>query len=308
MKKALVFPGQGSQIVGMGKDFYDNFSVAKKVFDEVDDALNFKLSDIIFNGPEEELTATQNAQPALMAVSMAIWRVFQQETGLDITDFTYVAGHSLGEYSALCAAKALSLSDTARLLQRRGIAMAKATQIQKGSMAAILGLNIASVQKLAEETQTFVTNDNSIGQVVISGAFGNIEKACEKAKEMGAKRALMLNVAGAFHCPLMQTAAEEMKPILDEVSFNKPVIPVVANVLASSVNDAEQIKQLLYKQITGQVRWTETVQWLERQNVAEIIELGAGKVLSGLVKKTSPEMQVFSINDILSLEEFKKTI
>ena len=308
MLKALVFPGQGSQSVGMGKDLYDTFSVAKEVFQEVDDALSFKLSDVIFNGTAENLTATQNAQPALMAMSMAVWRVVQQEAGLKIKDFAYVAGHSLGEYSALCAAESLSLADTARLLQKRGLAMAKAAEKQKGLMAAIIGMDAASVQSLAKQTDTFVANDNSIGQIVISGSVENIEKACLKAKEMGAKRALPLNVAGAFHSPLMQSAAEEMKDVLKNVSFKTPVIPVVPNVLAESINDAAAIKELLYRQITGQVRWTETVQWLNSHGVEQIIEMGAGKVLNGLIKRTVPDMQVFSINDMLSLEEFEKTI
>ena len=287
---------------------YDTFSVAKEVFQEVDDALSFKLSDVIFNGTAENLTATQNAQPALMAMSMAVWRVVQQEAGLKIKDFAYVAGHSLGEYSALCAAESLSLADTARLLQKRGLAMAKAAEKQKGLMAAIIGMDAASVQSLAKQTDTFVANDNSIGQIVISGSVENIEKACLKAKEMGAKRALPLNVAGAFHSPLMQSAAEEMKDVLKNVSFKTPVIPVVPNVLAESINDAAAIKELLYRQITGQVRWTETVQWLNSHGVEQIIEMGAGKVLNGLIKRTVPDMQVFSINDMLSLEEFEKTI
>lgn len=308
MLKALVFPGQGSQSIGMGKDLYDAFPVAKEVFEEVDDALNFKLSDVIFNGSAEDLTATQNAQPALMTMSMAVWRVLQNQAGLKINDFSYAAGHSLGEYSALCAVESLSLADTARLLQKRGLAMARAAEKQKGSMAAIIGMDTDSVYCLAKQTDTFVANDNSIGQIVISGSVENIEKACLKAKEMGAKRALPLNVAGAFHSPLMQSAADEMKDVLNEVSFKKPIIPVISNVLAQPVTDANLIKELLYKQITGQVRWTETIQWLNEQGIGEIIEAGAGKVLNGLIKRTLPDMQIFSINDVLSLEEFKKTI
>ena len=308
MLKALVFPGQGSQSVGMGKALYDTFPVARELFEEIDDALNFKLSDIIFNGTAEDLTATQNAQPALMAMSMAVWRVVQQETNLKIADFAYTAGHSLGEYSALCAAESLSLADTARLLRTRGLAMAKAAEKQKGLMAAIIGMDADSVNVLAEKTNTFVANDNSIGQIVISGTVENIERACEEAKEMGARRALPLNVAGAFHSPLMQSAADEMKDVLNEVSFKKPVIPVISNVLAEPVSNTEQIKELLYRQITGQVRWTQTIQWLNEQGVDEMIEMGAGKVLNGLIKRTVPDVQVFSINDVLSLEEFKKTI
>ena len=304
--KVCVFPGQGSQSIGMGKDLYDTFPVARQVFEQIDDALNFKLSDVIFNGMPEDLTATQNAQPALMTVSMAVWSVIQQETGLKTTDFAYTAGHSLGEYSALCFAGVLSLTDTARLLQKRGLAMARAAQMQRGSMAAIIGMDKDSVQKLADETATFVANDNSVGQVVISGSAENIEKACLRAKEMGAKRALPLNVAGAFHSPLMQLAADEMKQVLSEVSFKEPQIPVISNTLAKPVTNVAQIKDLLYKQITGQVRWTETIQWLSEQGVDEAVEMGAGKVLSGLIKRTVPDMQTFSVSDIPSLEEFKK--
>ena len=308
MKKVCVFPGQGSQAVGMGKDLYDNFSVAKDIFNEVDDSLNFKLSDIIFNGTTEDLTATENTQPALLAMSMAVWAVLQAEAGLKITDFEYAAGHSLGEYVALCAAKALPLGIAAELLRKRGFAMSRAANTQKGLMAAIIGMGKEAVENLTQETGCFVANDNSIGQIVISGPVDAIEKACVKAKEMGAKRALPLNVAGAFHSPLMQPAADEMKVILLETPFKEPVIPVISNVLALPVSDTAQIKELLYQQIIGQVRWTETIQWLKVQGIDCVVEIGAGKVLTGLVKRIESDMQTFNVNDMMSFEEFKKSL
>ena len=305
MKKVCVFPGQGSQSIGMGQDLYDTFAVAKAVFDEVDDALDFKLSKLIFDGTAEELTQTENAQPALMAMSIATWRVVSEQTGLKITDFDYAAGHSLGEYSALCAAQALPLSDTARLLRVRGLAMKRAAKVQKGAMAAILGLDIQTVQQVADDSSCFVANDNSVGQVVVSGPIAAVEKACEEAKKAGAKRAIMLNVAGAFHSPLMQPAADEMKPVLADAGFERPKIAVISNVLALPVEDPKQIKELLYRQITGQVRWTETVQYLSTQGVEFALELGAGKVLSGLIKKTAPDIATFNVGDVASLQEFE---
>lgn len=305
MKKVCVFPGQGSQSIGMGRDLYDTFAVAKAVFDEVDDALDFKLSKLIFDGTAEELTQTENAQPALMAMSIAAWRVVSEQTGLKITDFDYAAGHSLGEYSALCAAQALPLSDTARLLRVRGLAMKRAAKVQKGAMAAILGLDIQTVQQVADDSSCFVANDNSVGQVVVSGPIAAVEKACEEAKKAGAKRAIMLNVAGAFHSPLMQPAADEMKAVLADVGFERPKIAVISNVLALPVEDPKQIKELLYRQITGQVRWTETVQYLSTQGVEFALELGAGKVLSGLIKKTASDIATFNVGDVASLQEFE---
>ena len=305
MKKVCVFPGQGSQSIGMGQDLYDTFAVAKAVFDEVDDALDFKLSKLIFDGTAEELTQTENAQPALMAMSIAAWRVVSEQTGLKITDFDYAAGHSLGEYSALCATQALPLSDTARLLRVRGLAMKRAAKVQKGAMAAILGLDIQTVQQVADDSSCFVANDNSVGQVVVSGPIAAVEKACEEAKKAGAKRAIMLNVAGAFHSPLMQPAADEMKAVLADAGFERPKIAVISNVLALPVEDPNQIKELLYRQITGQVRWTETVQYLSTQGVEFALELGAGKVLSGLIKKTAPDIATFNVGDVASLQEFE---
>ena len=309
MTKALVFPGQGSQSVGMGKDLFDAFSSAKDVFLEVDDALSMKLSEVIFNGPIEELTLTQNTQPALMAMSMAVIRVLEKDYNLSLPEqFSYVAGHSLGQYAALCASGALSLGDTARLLQKRGLAMSRAAEENPGKMAAIIGLSIEDVKEIAEKTGSFVANDNSIGQVVLSGSSENIERALPLAMEKGAKRALPLAVSGAFHSPLMKKAQEEMTEVLKNAPIQTPRIPLVDNVTAKAVTNPEEIKKLLIEQITGSIRWTESVQYMYQQGVHMLVEVGAGKVLSGLTKRIEAEMQSISINNILSLEEFSKTL
>lgn len=309
MTKALVFPGQGSQSVGMGKNLFDAFGSAKDVFMEVDDALNFKLSELIFKGPADDLTQTQNAQPALMAMSIAVVRVLEKEFGISLPQtFQYVAGHSLGQYAALCAAGALSLGDTARLLQKRGAAMAKAALENPGSMAAIIGLSLDDVTEIAKESGAYVANDNSIGQIVMSGTQANIQKAMELAKAKGAKRALQLAVSGAFHSPLMQSAQDEMRDVLLSAPLQAPQIPVVDNVTARAVTDAAEIKTLLIAQITGSVKWTQSVQFMNEQGVDVLVEAGAGKVLTGLTKRIVPEMQAVALNDILSLEEFVKTI
>ncbi len=309
MAKALVFPGQGSQAVGMGKDLYDTFAAARDVFQEVDDALNQSLSEMIFNGPMETLTQTQNTQPALMAMSMAVVRVMQKELGISLQGtFQFVAGHSLGEYSALCAAGALSVGDAAKLLRRRGEAMARAGEKNPGAMAAIIGLSMEEVRQVVTEAGCFVANDNSIGQVVISGSKESVEKACTIASARGAKRALILPVSGAFHSPLMQAAADEMKDVLLATPMQNPVIPVVCNITATAQTDVGKIKELLYEQITGSVRWTQSVQYMSANGVDTLVEAGAGKVLTGLTKRIVPEMAAVSVNSVLTLEEFSKTV
>ena len=307
-KTALVFPGQGSQFVGMGKDLYENFSCAKEVFETVDDVLSLKLSDIIFNGPSEELTKTQNTQPALMAVSVAVMRVLEKEFGKKIEDLCdYAAGHSLGEYSALCAAGAISLEDTAKLLQVRGNAMAKCGEKTSGSMAAILGVEVEVAKKIAQEASQGeicqIANDNSVGQIVISGSKSAIERSLQIAKDNGAKRAIALPVSGAFHSELMKEAESEMKEALDAVEVKKPKVGIVANVVADFVSDENEIKDLLLKQITSSVRWRETMLLLEKNGVKNIVEIGAGKVLSGLVGRTCKEID--NVSRIGNLDEIK---
>ena len=302
-KTALVFPGQGSQFVGMGKDLYDNFACAKEVFQEVDDVLSLKLSEIIFNGPAEDLTQTQNTQPALMAVSVAIMRILEKEFGKKIEDLCdYAAGHSLGEYSALCASGAISLQDTAKLLQVRGNAMANCGKKTSGAMAAILGVDIEVANKIAQEAAQGeicqVANDNSVGQVVISGSKTAIERSLTIAKENGAKRALALPVSGAFHSELMKEAEAEMKEALDSATINKPKVKIVANVTADFVEDENDIRDLLLKQITSSVRWRETMLLLEKNSVSKIIEIGAGKVLAGLVGRTCKGIETAAVGDV----------
>ena len=289
MSIAFTFPGQGSQAVGMGKALADEFSVARAVYEEIDDALGEKLSDVMWNGPVDQLILTRNAQPALMAASIAAMRVLE-EKGLVLADkVSFVAGHSLGEYSALAASGALSLSDTARLLRIRGDAMQKAVPVGEGAMAAVLGLSIDDVQAVADAAAEGevcqVANDNATGQVVISGAKAAIERAAVLAKEKGAKRALLLPVSAPFHCALMAPAAEAMAQALADVTINKPAVPLVANVLASAVDDPEAIRKHLVEQVTGMVRWSESVTWLANNGVDCLFEVGTGKVLTGLARR-----------------------
>ncbi len=290
MAAAFVFPGQGSQAVGMGKALAANFPAAQAVFDEVDEALGAKLSATIFEGPTETLTLTENAQPALMAMSLAVFRVLQSEAGLDLKrDAKFVAGHSLGEYSALAAAGMFSIADAARLLRTRGQAMQKAVPVGAGAMAALIGLEFdVAVAVAAEASQGQVcqaANDNGGGQVVVSGDKAAVERAVEIAKAKGAKRAMLLVVSAPFHCALMAPAGEVMAQALAQVKVNAPVVPVVANVLAAPVSDPADIVRSLVAQVTGTVRWRESVAYMAGVGVTSFYEIGAGKVLSGLIKR-----------------------
>ena len=290
MAVAFVFPGQGSQTVGMGKTLAASFPAARQVFDEVDEALGSKLSTIAFEGPAETLTLTENAQPALMAVSLATLRVLEREAGLDLArDAQFVAGHSLGEYSALAAAGAFTIADSARLLRTRGQAMQKAVPVGVGAMAALLGLEFeaaAAVAAQAAQGQVCqAANDNGGGQVVVSGDKAAVERAVEIAKTKGAKRAMLLPVSAPFHCALMQPAADVMAQALAQVSVRPPVVPVVANVLAKPIREPAEIVRALVAQVTGTVRWRECVAAMAGAGVTTFYEVGAGKVLSGLIKR-----------------------
>lgn len=301
--RAFVFPGQGSQAVGMGRDLAASYPAAQAVFDEVDEALGEKLSAVILDGPAETLTLTENAQPALMAVSMAALRALDAELGREgaaIAKAAFVAGHSLGEYSALAAAGALSVGDAARLLRIRGKAMQAAVPVGQGAMAAILGLDLDTAEAVAAEAAEIgvcqAANDNAPGQVVLSGAAAAVDKAIEIAKSKGAKRAMPLPVSAPFHCALMQPAADAMAQALESASLNTPAVPVVANVRAEAVSDPAEIKALLIEQVTGRVRWRESVAWLAGQGVTEQIELGAGKVLTGLAKRIDKSLSASALN------------
>ena len=290
MTAAFTFPGQGSQAVGMGKALAEQFPVARAVFDEVDEALGEKLTAIIWDGPAETLQLTQNAQPALMAMSLATLRVLETEAGFDVVrDARYVAGHSLGEYSALAAAGSFTISDTARLLRTRGLAMQKAVPVGVGAMAALLGLDyetaVAVAEQAAQGDVCQAANDNGGGQVVVSGDKAAVDRALEIAKTKGAKRAMLLPVSAPFHCRLMQPAADAMAEALAGVSIKTPRTPLVSNVLASAITDANDIRKRLVEQVTGTVRWRESVAYMASNGVTHFIEIGAGKVLSGLVKR-----------------------
>lgn len=290
MTAAFTFPGQGSQAVGMGKALAEAFPAARAVFDEVDSALGQKLSTVIWEGPAEALQLTENTQPALMAMSLATLRVLEAEAGIDLSrDAAFVAGHSLGEYSALAAAGSLSIADTARLLRIRGTAMQKATPVGVGAMAALLGLDyetaVAAADEAAQGQVCQAANDNGGGQVVVSGDKAAVERAVEIAKAKGAKRAMLLQVSAPFHCRLMQPAADAMAEALAKVTVNKPVVPVVANILAGPVTDPDQIRKLLVEQVTGTVRWRESVAYMAAHGVTHFLEIGSGKVLTGLVKR-----------------------
>jgi [acyl-carrier-protein] S-malonyltransferase len=302
MTIALTFPGQGSQTIGMGKAFFDQFKVAKDVFSEIDEALGQNLSTLFFEGPEELLTLTANAQPALMAVSLAALRVLEYEAGLDLKKHVaFVAGHSLGEYSALAAAGSLTIADTARLLRIRGNAMQAAVAPGVGAMAALLGLDFAAAASVAAEAAQGdvcqAANDNGGGQVVVSGSKYAVERAVELAKAQGARRAVMLAVSAPFHCSLMQPAADAMADALSKVSILAPIVPLVGNVIAMAGADPVAIREALVAQVTGTVRWRESVEWMASQGVKQFIEVGSGKVLTGLVKRIAAETEGLSISN-----------
>jgi [acyl-carrier-protein] S-malonyltransferase len=314
MSLAFIFPGQGSQAVGMGAELAEAFTTARQVFEEVDDALGEKLSKLMREGPIETLTLTENTQPALMAVSLAVARTLAADFGVPADKASFVAGHSLGEYSALCAAGALTLADTARLLRRRGQAMQRAVPVGEGAMAALIGpktdvaLAEAAAAAGAEVGVCAVANDNNAGNVVISGTAAAVEKAIEKAKELGA-RAIPVNVSAPFHCALMQPAADEMAEALAAVAISAPRTFLVANVTARPTNDPGAIRRQLVEQVTGRVRWRESVQWMtEEGGVTRFAELGAGKVLTGMVKRIAPDAEGAALNAPADLEAFARSL
>ena len=315
MSRAFIFPGQGSQAVGMGLALSQSFAAARLVFEEVDEALKQKLSKLMFDGPEGELTLTENAQPALMAVSIAALRVLETDGGWRLADRAgYVAGHSLGEYSALAATGSLTLSDAARLLKLRGQAMQKAVPVGVGAMAALLGPELEQVQKIAKQAADDtklvcgVANDNSPGQVVVSGAKEAVERAIAIAAEQGVKRSVMLPVSAPFHCTLMQPAADAMEEALAEATIRQPAVPVVANVTAQPVSDPATIAKLLVQQVTATVRWRESILAMKALGVAKVYELGAGKVLAGLVKRIDKEIEASSIGAPADVEAALKAL
>ncbi len=318
MSLAFVFPGQGSQVVGMGADLHAAYRCAREVFQEVDDALGQHLFKLMKDGPEEELTLTENAQPALMAVSLAVARVLAAEMGAGVDGAAFVAGHSLGEWSALCAAGSMSLGDTARLLKLRGQAMQRAVPVGEGAMASLIGpkADVALAEEAAragaEVGVCVVANDNNAGNVVISGEAAAVERAIARAKELGA-RAIPLKVSAPFHCPLMQPAADELAEALAAVSIVQPTAPLVANITARPVSDPDEIRRLLVQQVTGRVRWRESVEWMagegqDQGGVTKFVELGAGKVLTGMIKRIAPDADTMAATSPIDLETFASSL
>jgi [acyl-carrier-protein] S-malonyltransferase len=314
MTLALLFPGQGSQAVGMGAALGAAFASAREVFGEVDEALGQDLSGLMRNGPDDQLTLTENAQPALMAVSLAVVRVLEKDFGIAVDRAAFVAGHSLGEYSALAAARALTVAETARLLKLRGQAMQRAVPVGQGAMASLIGpktdlaLAEAAAAAGAEVGVCVVANDNNNGNVVISGEKAAVDRAIEKAKELGA-RAIPLNVSAPFHCPLMQPAADEMATALASAALQGPVVPVVANVTAGPVTDADTIRRLLVEQVTGRVRWRESMEWMATTGgVTRFVEVGSGKVLTGMAKRIAPDAESLALNTPEDIEAFAASL
>jgi len=299
LSDALIFPGQGSQRIGMGKDLYNNFAVAKHVFERVDEALNFGLSSLMFDGDVEELNKTSNAQPAIMAVSVAYFEVLKNLGLINMDNVKFMAGHSLGEYSALCVASVLTLEDTAKLLKARGAYMMQACLDNRGSMAALIGFDYAKAKVVADDCGCYIGNSNSPAQIVLSGSVEAVEKACEQAKEQGVKRAVMLPVSGAFHSPLMQDAANKMKNIVENTKFAEPTFKVISNLTATPYENTTEIKDLLIKQITNTVRWQESVVYMAENKSCRFVEVGFGNVLSGLVKKTLTDVNVVTSEELV---------
>ncbi|MBA3813545.1 MAG: ACP S-malonyltransferase [Alphaproteobacteria bacterium] len=309
--KAFIFPGQGSQAIGMGRDICEAFRCARDVFQEVDEALGQNLMKIIFEGPESELVLTENTQPALMAVSLAVMRVLEKEGSHDLSPtVSFVAGHSLGQYSALCAAGALTLNHTARLLKIRGQAMQEAVPLGKGAMAALLGLELPLVEKIVRDAALGqvceIANDNSPGQVVISGHLEAVERGIELSKERGAKRSLLLNVSAPFHCALMEPAQIRMKEALTEIIVQDPMVPLMDNVSADVTQNGQDISAFLVRQVTGRVRWRESVIKMAEQGVTTTVEIGSGKVLTGLSKRIVPSLEAFALNTPHDIESYLK--
>ncbi len=313
MEQAFVFPGQGSQAVGMGRDLAAAFAPAREVFEEVNEALGQNLAGLMFEGPEEDLTSTENAQPALMAASLAAVRVLEQEGGLDMASACrFVAGHSLGEYSALAAAGALGLAEAARLLKRRGRAMQEAVPAGEGAMAALLGVDREAGEEIAtaaaEGEVCTLANDNAPDQVVVSGSRAAVERAVEIAARHGAKRAIMLPVSAPFHCSLMAPAADVMAEALAETTLSEPSVPLICNVSAKPVTEPESIRTLLVEQVTGMVRWRESVLYMRDQDVARLVELGTGRVLTGLARRIDRELEAVSVEGPDDIESFLKRL
>ena len=313
MTRALIFPGQGSQAVGMGKNLAAAFPDARLVFEEVDDALEQKLSNIMFEGPEDQLTLTENAQPALMAMSVALIRVLQKQAGFQVaTGSSFVAGHSLGEYSALTAAGTFALSDAARVLKMRGRSMQQAVPVGQGAMAALIGVNLEVAEEIAAEAAIedicTAANDNAPGQIVLSGSANAIDRAVEIAREKGAKRSIVLPVSAPFHCALMAPAADVMSEVLADLTLQPPIVPVVANVTAAPEDDPGEIRRLLVEQVTSRVRWRECVEKMRELGVDTFVEVGSGKILTGMVRRINKDLTGISVQSAEDIDTFVSSL